>query len=116
MKSMIAKGKPVGDDASKVCILYDPKDGRVVHVHGVTTMQGGKNVSHAELEQRAMTHAKAFGRSVEGLKSLHLPPSAIPQHGGLRVNADGSGLVLSHARPLRQVLAEHRTAKRGKKA
>jgi hypothetical protein len=113
MKTIIVKGKPIGDEASKVCVLYDPKDGRVVHVHGVTTMPGGKDVDRDELEQRATRHAKALGRSVEGLKSLHLPFSAIRQHGSLKVNTDGTGLAPSRARvSLRERVAEHRS-KRG---
>jgi hypothetical protein len=116
MKSMFVKGKPVSDDASKVCLLYDPKDGRVVHVHGVTTMPGGKVVSHSELEERAKMHAKAFERSVEGLKPLHLPLSAIRQVGGLKVNSNGTGLIPSHApATLNHLLAEHRKAIPGKR-
>jgi hypothetical protein len=97
MNSIIVKGKPIGDEASKVCVLYDPKDGRVVHVHGVTIMHGAKQISQSEMEQRAMAHAKALGRSVEGMKLLHLPLSAIRQPGGFKVNANGTGLVPSHA-------------------
>lgn len=109
MNSIIFKGKPVSDDASKVCVLYDPKDGRVVHVHGVTVMHGGKEVSHAELEQRTMRHAQTLGHFIEGLKPLHLPLSAIRHGGGFKVSPDGAGLVPSNARgPLRQLLAEHR--------
>lgn len=111
MNSMFVKGKALSDDASKVCILYDPKDGRVVHVHGVTTLQGGREVSHPELEQRAMTNAQALGRSVEGLKALHLPLSALRQPGALKVNANGTGLVPSQApATAREVLAAHRVA------
>jgi hypothetical protein len=116
MYSIIFKGKPVSDDASKVCVLYDPKDGRVIHVHGVTIMHGGKEVSRAEIEQRAMARAKALGRSVEGVKPLHLPLSAIRQRGGFKVNTDGTGLVPSRApEPARQLLAQNRKNKGGKR-
>ena len=109
MNSIIFKGKPISDDASKVCVLYDPKDGRVVHVNGVTTLPGGKEVSPADLERRAMTHAKALGRSVKGLKPLHLPLSAIRQPGGFKVNAKGTGFLPSHApASASQLLARHR--------
>jgi hypothetical protein len=114
MKSLLFKGKLVGDDASKVCVLYDPKDGRVVHVHGVTVIPGGKPVSEAEVEQRAIAHAKALGRVVHGLKSLHVPISAVGHRGTLKVNAQGTGLVRPEPYPHpRELLAQHRKARRG---
>lgn len=117
MKSSHVHGKPVSDDSSKVCVLYDPKDGRVVHVHGVTTIQGGKQVSDVELEQRTIAHAKSLGHPVHGLRSLRVPISAIRQGGGLKVNAEGTGLVPPEpsAHP-RELLAQQRRgdAKRGK--
>jgi hypothetical protein len=62
-----------------------------------------------------MTHAKAFGRSVEGLKALHLPVSAIRQPGGFKVNSDGTGVVpLRAPAALRHLLAEHRKTPAGK--
>jgi hypothetical protein len=116
MNSIIVKGTQLRDDASKVCVLYDPSDGRVVHVHGVTTIQGGKEPTQAELEQRATTHARALGRAVPGMKSLHVPLSAIRQHGGLKVNPAGTGLLPAHApESVRQRLAEHRKATAGKR-
>ena len=106
-------GKLLQPKSVKICVLYDPKDGRVVHVHGVTTVDGGKEVSQAELEQRAITHAKALGRFVEGAKPLHLPFSAIRQHGGLRVIANGTGLVPSHTEPsVRELREQHRKPSR----
>ncbi len=93
MKSMYFKGRAVSDESSKVCILYDPRDGRVVHVHGVTALQGGRSISEDELEQRAKSRAAAIGRSVSGLKTLHLPISEIPHGMSLTVNSEGTGLV-----------------------
>ena len=93
MKALMFRGEPVSDEASRACILFDPKDGRVVHVHGVTILAGGQEVSQAELEKRTRTHAQHFGRSLDGLKTLHVPLSAMRQHRRFKVNADGSGLV-----------------------
>lgn len=93
MKSAHVHGMPVSDDSSKVCVLYDPEDGRVVHVHGVTTIQGGKEISDVELERRTIAHAKSLGHRIHGLRSLRVPISAIRQGGGLKVNAEGTGLA-----------------------
>jgi hypothetical protein len=103
-------GMPVSDDSSKVCVLYDPEDGRVVHVHGVTTIRGGKEVSDVELEQRTITQAESSGHPVHGLRSLRVPVSAIRQGGGLKVNAEGTGLVAPEppARPGERLAKQRR--------
>jgi hypothetical protein len=108
MKTLLFHGKPLDDAASQVCVLYDPKDGRVVHVHGATAIRKERALSRAELEKRAMQNASAFGHSVAGLKALHVPVSAIQQRGTLKV--EGEALVVSsHASaPIKELLAAHR--------
>lgn len=101
MKTLFVKGKPVDDKSSQVCVLFDPKNGRVVHVHGVTALHGGKKSSEAELEKDATEHAKAFGHSVAGLKALHVPISAIRERGAFKVNAQGTNLEMAPRTPMR---------------
>jgi len=101
LKTLFVKGKPVDDNSSRVCVLFDPKNGRVVHVHGATTLPGGKKRSDAELETEATEHASAFGHSVAGLKALHVPLSAIRERGAFKVNAQGTGLEATPRTPLR---------------
>ena len=101
MKRIFVKGKPVDDSSTRVCVLFDPKNGRVVHVHGATTLQGAKKVSDAELEKDATEHAKAFGHPVAGLKALHVPISAIRERGAFKVNSQGTGLEAASRAPLR---------------
>lgn len=91
MQTIYFKGKPVGDEASKICVLFDPSDGRVVHVHGVTSLNGSPTVSDAELEQKAIENAERLGHSTSELKALHVPPSAVRRRGLLRV--EGTSLV-----------------------
>jgi hypothetical protein len=103
------RGKAVDDNLSKVCVLFDPKDGRIVHVHGVTTLSKGRSCSKSELEERTISHARAFGNSVSGLKTLHVSLSAIRQRGPLKVDDKGEHLVLSSPGPLsaRELFAKH---------
>lgn len=113
MKALHVNGKSVSDDASRVCVLYEPKSGRLVHVHGVTVLPGGKEVSQAEMEQRTVARAKSLGRSVTGLKALHVPVAAIRQRGILKVNSKGTALVTAWEPPahIRDLRAQHRKAK-----
>lgn len=101
MKTQIAKGQPISDAASRVCVLFDPQDGRVVHVHGSTTLLAGRQISDAEMEKDATEHAKAFGHSVEGLKTLHVPFSVIKERGPFKVNAKGTALERIPFEPIR---------------
>jgi hypothetical protein len=101
LKTLFVKGKPVDDKSSKVCVLFDPRDRRVVHVHGATTIRGGKQFTDAELEKDAIEHAQGFGHAVAGLKALHVPISAIRERGAFKVNAMGTGLEVTQQAPVR---------------
>jgi hypothetical protein len=59
--------EPISD---KVCVLYDPRDGRIVHTHRVLTMPGGQEVSDTELEARAKDRANHMKRDLRGLATL----------------------------------------------
>jgi hypothetical protein len=56
----------------KVCILYDPKDGRIAHHHMVGTFPGGNRVDESEVERRARARAEKFGTKTANLKALHV--------------------------------------------
>jgi hypothetical protein len=56
----------------KICVLYDPKDGRVVHNHKVLVFPGAKKVDEKEVERRALERAASFGRDPSKLKALHV--------------------------------------------
>lgn len=93
MKNQHFQGRPVEKERSRVCLLFDPKDGRVVHGHGVTILQSEKQLEPAELEARARKHAGSLGKQVEGLKALHLPLEAIHEHAAFKVNPQGDGVI-----------------------
>ena len=91
-------GKPLQDDAVRLCVLFDPKDGRVVHVHGVAPLPGGGKVTDAELEKRARSRANALGHNDLGLKALYTLPSAVFKGSHFRVNPETSQLEFSPRR------------------
>jgi hypothetical protein len=107
MKSLHFQGKPLSDDLSRACVLFDPKDGRIVHIHGVTTVRKERACTNDQLEERLVRHAQAFGHSVAGLKILHVPLSAVQQQGFLKVDEKGASVIAS-ARPSRRELRAKR--------
>jgi hypothetical protein len=62
--------------SDKICVLYNPEDGRIVHVHRSSTLAGGKITTDKEVEVHAKENAAAAGHRVETLHVLHLPAEA----------------------------------------
>jgi hypothetical protein len=56
----------------KICVLYDPKDGRIAHHHAVATYPGGRRVDEKEVERRTLARAASFGTDTSKLKALHV--------------------------------------------
>src|SRR6188472_1337551 len=53
--------------------LYDPKDGRVVHMHHVVTFEGITAQDREAQRQNALDLARKFGHKVVDLQVLHVP-------------------------------------------
>jgi hypothetical protein len=67
-------GRGVKLEQAKICILYDPKDGRIVHTHEVVTFPGGRKVNDEEVKARAFKNATVSGKRTSKLKALHVSP------------------------------------------
>jgi hypothetical protein len=101
MQAQYFEGKPISDEASSVCVLFDPKDGRIAHVHGITVLHSRGGITESELEARARKLAEDFGKSVTGLKALHVPMVVFSQNETFTVNSQGDGLIPSPHRSKR---------------
>jgi hypothetical protein len=68
-----AKGqKALKPEDVKICVLYDPKDGRIAHHHMVSTFPGGQRVNEKEVERRTLALAASLGTDTSKLKALHV--------------------------------------------
>jgi hypothetical protein len=56
----------------RVCVLYDPRDGRIVHHHQVVTFAGANKVDEKEVERRTLARAASFGSDTSTLRALHV--------------------------------------------
>ncbi len=56
----------------RICVLYDPRDGRIAHHHQVVTFAGAPRVDEKEVERRALARAASFETDTSALKALHL--------------------------------------------
>jgi hypothetical protein len=58
----------------KICVIYDPASGRVIHTHEVLTFPGGRQVTDADAEAEALALlARRSGKDVSGFGVLHVP-------------------------------------------
>src|SRR5438105_3944133 len=55
-----------------VAVLYDPRDGRVIHMHHVIALEGAEHRTREEHQQSAREAAVRLGCNVEGLEMLHV--------------------------------------------
>jgi hypothetical protein len=69
-----ARGKALKPEDVKICVLYDPKDGRIAHHHMVSTFTGGQKIEEKEVERRTLARALSFGTDTSKLKALHVSP------------------------------------------
>jgi hypothetical protein len=78
-------------EEQKLCVLYDPASGAIVHTHWVTTLEGGRKVSEAEMEARTRERAATRGREAGHLHILHVDPAVHKVGASYRV--EGGALV-----------------------
>jgi hypothetical protein len=64
--------KVVKPEDVKICILYDPKDGRIAHHHMVGTFPEATRIDAKEVERRALARAGSFGTDTSNLRALHV--------------------------------------------
>jgi len=60
-------------ESSYAVALYDPKDGKIRHMHHVITLENASKTEPQLLERDAIANAKRVGHNTDGLKVLHIP-------------------------------------------
>jgi hypothetical protein len=75
------------------CVVFDPADGEIKHIHDVVTFEGGEAVSDYEVEQRALSLAAERGLDSSRLKAIHVDPAELEPARRYAVDPDRSALV-----------------------
>lgn len=55
-----------------VCVIYNPANGKIVHIHSEAFAEGTKLHSEDQMEKLATHHARKAKRDLTGVKALHL--------------------------------------------
>lgn len=53
--------------------LYDPKDGKIRHMHHVITLENASKTDPQLLERNVIANAKKLGHNTDSLEVLHVP-------------------------------------------
>lgn len=61
----------------KCCVVYDPVDGTIYHVHQVVTLTGAEETPDDRMEERALALASERGIDTSRLKVLHIAPEQL---------------------------------------
>jgi hypothetical protein len=95
-------GKAPKVSATHIVAVYDPADGRLLHLHHVVVFEGGKSISPKEAEREAIEHARRRGHNVAKLKTL-LVRERLPGGGHFRVDV-AKGKLIALEPPVRRRL------------
>ena len=76
----------------KCCVLFDPKDGAILHTHRVVTMEGAAETPDHLVEERTRQLARGLGLDVASLELLHVDAHTIQP--GVRYTVDRANRCL----------------------
>jgi hypothetical protein len=84
-------GEPI---SRKICVIYDPANGGVIHTHEVLTFPGGRQVTDADAEAEALALlAHRTGKDVSGFGVLHVRPGEYQRSARHRVELSSRRLI-----------------------
>jgi hypothetical protein len=77
----------------RCCVLFDPADGNIHHVHRVVTMEGALDTSEKQMATRTLQLAKDKGLDTNRLQLLHVDPAALATRGRYKVDLKTRSIV-----------------------
>jgi hypothetical protein len=100
--------------AQLACVVYDEKDGTVVHGHGAVCLEGGEVPDEAAFQKRALELArKSRDLGSRRLKTMMVDLSAM-SGGPMRVDLSSHRLILDDSPPPARRRYGHKGGERGK--
>ena len=75
------------------CLLFDPTDGTIQHLHRVVTIEGAPDTTKADLEAQTLKLAKDMGLDTARLHVLHVDEKALDEPAHYTVDPKARTLV-----------------------
>ncbi len=77
----------------RTCAVFDPSDGRILHLHSVVTLEGAEERSADEIERRALALAAERGIDAGSVGTVHLEPGQLRPGHRYRIDTETKALV-----------------------
>jgi hypothetical protein len=82
--SHFTKGKALKPEDVKICVLYDPEDGRIAHHHMVGTFPGGEGSMTRKLNGEHWHGLRALEQTLQSSKHYMFPKKNVTSLIGIR--------------------------------
>jgi hypothetical protein len=92
MKAMF-RGKILEPELHETCAVYDPKTGRIVHVHQMVRWPGMPALTKRDIEKRGAEIAAKLGHDVARLKPLRLEIGSFERGKRYRIDPKSERLI-----------------------
>ena len=79
--------------SEQVCVVYDPKDGRILHTHRRQVRSGGIKKKPDEVAVRALQLAGKCGHDTTRLEVLHVPSNGVGNGKSYKVDLSKRTLI-----------------------
>jgi hypothetical protein len=79
--------------AQHVVAFYRPSDGRILHLHVVHILEGGREISRSEAEDEARVRAREMGRDLTQCEMFY--SNELPEGGGPHKVDVGKGSLVT---------------------
>ena len=96
------RGQVLEPESHELCAVYDPKNGRIMHVHEIVRWPGAVDRTKTDVQARALEMAAKHGLEVGRFKTLRLDPAAFDRRKRYRIEPKSLRLIeLERTPPLR---------------
>jgi len=85
--------------SERLCLVYKPISGEIIHVHRVVTFEGGTQPPEDEMSRHALLLAQRRIGTRDQLEVLHVDPSTLESAYRYRVNHQKKALVRLEGNP-----------------
>jgi hypothetical protein len=81
--------------AKYACIAYDPVNGEIMHVHFVTTLEGGEVPSEDSIRETTLEHARTLFRGPprQTVETVFVEPDELRPHTMYRIDRQTTKLI-----------------------
>jgi len=90
--------------AEHVCVAYDPANGEIMHVHFVTTLEGGEVPTEDSMRATTLEHTRTFFRGPprQTVETVFVEPGELHRYAMHRIDPHTRKLIAVPLEPLRK--------------